>query len=89
MPTFWYPNTCSEDCGCILQIEEAQVTLVAIAKTCTGHAQSQWGRSVALNLANPQAAQAGDQGRFTAIVQQNKNGQKEPVGSGLRASRDG
>ena len=83
MPIFWYPNTCSEDCGCILQVENDMNDLVAIAKTCTGHAQTQWGRSVALNVQNPQAAGAGDQGRFNAIVAQNIAGTKEPAGQGL------
>ncbi len=55
-------------------------TLVAIAKTCTGHAQTQWGRSVAIDMQNPQAAGAGDQGRFNAILAQNKAGTREPPG---------
>jgi hypothetical protein len=80
MPNFWYPNTCSETTGCIIQVDDGMTEMIGLAKTCTGHAQSQWGRSVALSVADPQAAQAGDQGRFTAIVQQNRNGQVEPPG---------
>lgn len=83
MPNFWYPNTCSEDIGCIIQVSEDMTTMLGLAKTCTGHAASQWGRSVALNVQNPQAVGAGDQGRFNAIVQQNKNNQKEPPGQAL------
>jgi hypothetical protein len=84
MPTLWYPDTCSEDVGCILVIEGAQDTLVAIAKTCTGHAATQWGRTVAQDVQNPHAAGAGDQGRFNAIVQQNKRAEREPPGQSLR-----
>lgn len=85
MPTFWYPDTCSEDQGCIMQVDDGMTTLVAIAKTCTGHAQTQWGRSIATDLQNPQAAGAGDQGRFNAILAQNKAGTREPPGQAGRA----
>jgi hypothetical protein len=87
---FWYPNTCSEGLsGCILEQTGAQETLVAIARTCTGHAQTQWGRTVALNMQNPAAAGAGDQGRFNAIVQQNKSAQQEPTGQQALVNKDG
>lgn len=80
MAAFWYPDTCSEDAGCILVIGGAMATLTGIACTCTGHAQRQWGRSVARDVRNPKAAGAGDQGRFNAIVAQNKRAERELPG---------
>lgn len=81
MPAFWYPDTCSEDQGCILSVSLDTTTLLGIAKTCTGHAQRQWGRSVALNMQNPHAVGAGDQGRYNAILAQNRAGAREPPGT--------
>jgi hypothetical protein len=84
MPTFWYPDTCSEDQGCVLQVSDDMQTLIGIAKTCTGHAQRQWGRTIALDVQNPHAAGAGDQGRYNAILAQNRRAEREPPGQAAR-----
>ena len=76
---FWYPKTCSEDHGCILHISGPS-TLTGIAKTCIGHATSQFGRQVGLpNFAGlfSQPTITGDSTAFSAIVTQNIAGTEE------------
>lgn len=81
MPTFWYPDTCSEDQGCVLSVTPDMATLLGIAKTCTGHAQRQWGKTVALDLANPVVARPADQITYAAIRAQNRAATRELPGT--------
>jgi hypothetical protein len=77
-PSFWYPDTCSENPGCILVVSNDMQTLLGIARTCTGHTQTRWGRHITSGILNPAATEPGDQGRYNAVLAQNQSGQKEP-----------
>jgi hypothetical protein len=86
---YWYPKTCSEDQGCILQLSGPS-TLSGIAKTCIGHSETAtFGRQIGLpQYAGlfPQATVTGDDTAFAAIQTQNIAGTEQTIGggSGLR-----
>jgi hypothetical protein len=78
MAKFWYPKTCSERLGCILETSDP-ATLTGIAKTCVGHAND-FNRFIGIPVftgLNSLAPITGDQDVYDDIVTQNIAGTQE------------
>jgi len=76
---YWYPRTCSEDWGCILELTNS-TTLGGLSKTCSGHA----GATVFARTVVPPASgivhgavNAADATAFNSILSQNQAGTEQ------------
>jgi hypothetical protein len=77
---FWYPRTCSENLGCILELTNS-TTLGGISKTCAGHA-GDFGRSIGIPAFTGLVHNApldGEQAVFDTILAQNQAGTEEQL----------
>lgn len=77
---YWYPRTCSEDQGCILE-NTSPTVMSGLSKTCHGH-KGDFGRSIGIPAFTGLAHNApitGDQAVYDAILANNIAGTEEPL----------